>query len=52
LARRIAEALGGTLTMTSRSGVGSVFTLHLAPAHETAEVHKEETAARSSQNEG
>jgi two-component system sensor histidine kinase SenX3 len=29
LARRIAEAMGGSLTATSRVGVGSIFSLHL-----------------------
>ncbi len=32
LARKIAEAMGGRLTVISKAGVGSVFTLHLVPA--------------------
>lgn len=32
LARRIAEAMGGRLTVISKAGAGSVFTLHLVPA--------------------
>jgi two-component system sensor histidine kinase SenX3 len=32
LAKRIAEAMGGRLTVTSKVGVGSIFTLHLVPA--------------------
>ena len=36
LARRIAEAMGGRITVTSKPGLGSVFTLHLVPATESA----------------
>ena len=35
LARSIAEAMGGKLTVESRLGVGSVFTLHLPSTRET-----------------
>jgi signal transduction histidine kinase len=36
LARKIAEAMGGRLTVTSKLGIGSVFTLHLVSAAENA----------------
>jgi signal transduction histidine kinase len=45
LARRIADAMGGRLTVNSKAGAGSVFTLHLVPA--TGRDVSSETVARS-----
>jgi signal transduction histidine kinase len=50
LARQIAEAMGGRLTVTSKPGVGSVFTLHLVPATESA-VSPDEAMASSNTEE-
>jgi signal transduction histidine kinase len=49
LAKRIAEALGGSITVVSEAGVGSTFTLHMpaASARElTGEPHLQETTGQ------
>jgi len=45
LAKRIAETMGGSLTVVSEISVGSSFTLHL-PAAERDEVEMRATAAQ------
>ena len=49
LAKHLAEAMGGRLTVTSEIGVGSTFTLHLRPAR--AEEHQSNIAFGSFQVE-
>lgn len=44
LAKRIAEALGGKLSVQSEQGKGSAFTLHLPALLETEETHIDATA--------
>ena len=51
LARRIAEAMDGRLTVTSRVGFGSIFTLHLVPAPPESPAGESALAARESGNE-
>lgn len=52
LAHRMAEAMGGKLSVTSKPGVGSTFTLHLVPATKNSVPSDEAVAASSTQTEG
>lgn len=47
IARSIAESMGGTITVTSTIGKGSVFTLHLLAASETSVVALDRMASES-----
>jgi signal transduction histidine kinase len=47
IARSIAESMGGTITVTSTIGQGSVFTLHLLAASETSVADLEGVASAS-----
>ena len=53
MAKRIAESMGGRISVTSEVGVGSTFTLHLAPAGEShlSEPEGVPGATRSDMNE-
>jgi signal transduction histidine kinase len=51
LAKRIADAMGGRLTVTSRVGFGSIFTLHLLPAPAAKLESQAAVAAKGSSSE-
>jgi signal transduction histidine kinase len=46
LARSIAEGMGGSITVTSTPGAGSIFTLHLPAATATVDARVPETVAK------